>query len=357
MNTITINGAFRGQQLTGQQRYAAELAAALLILEETIRERRAPHRIQKNKWLAWLWAQFLVFENLRSGYLLTLTSRGPLLARRHVITVHDLFVLSHPEWFSRFYCLSHVVALKWQIRSAALIIAVSEPVAAQLRALPLCKTRVVVAPNAPAHAFLRSGQDSGAERLLGEFGLQQGGFLLALSSTDPRKNMSMLFESYEGVPQGLRSGLPLVVVGPGPSSVFAACSADAPPSEIRHLGYVTDGQLAGLYGGAAAVLFPTLDEGFGLPAVEALACGATLVVSDIEVLRWVCGEHATYVDPTSVAAWTEVITSIAAGHGAPEDVESRSARRASVEARFSWNTSAQTVLRAITAFHSDRESN
>lgn len=279
----------------------------------------------------------------KDEYLLTLTSRGPLLARRHIVVVHDLFVLTHPEWFSRSYVLTHAWVLRLQIRSARAILAVSEPVRDQVRALTGNSKPVVVVANAPANAFLESVSEAQVAAVLEKYGLDREKFVLSVGSRDPRKNLERLGNAYLSLPLNIRDEYPLVLVGPR-SSVFVDVSIARDPS-IKSVGYVSDADLACLYIASKIVVFPTLDEGFGLPAVEALSCGARLLVSDIPVLKWVCREHAAYVNPGDTS-------SIAAGllrelsQTSPRTLDRERAREY-VRSRFSWKTSVDSLLTGV----------
>lgn len=347
---IRINGSFRGQTITGQQRYAAEVARHLAALRPESVYERAPGRWWSRKALrAWLWSQTVGFGRRRGEMLLTLTSRGPLAARRHVIVVHDLFVFTHPEWFSRRYAWSHIPVLWIQIFSARAIVAVSDPVAEQVRVLTKGRKSVLVAPNAPAEVFLEGGGPP--ETLLttlDRMGLTAGTFILAVGSLDPRKNLERLVEAHRRLPDPLRASHPLVIVG-GRNAATGHVSLTGDRS-TRLLGRISDEELAALYAAAAVVAFPTLDEGFGLPAVEALAAGAELLVSDIAVMRWVCGEFASYVDPYSIDAIArELSRALTETRGGPED---RAARRHYVASRFSWDLTCTAITEGLQAMSS-----
>ncbi|MGI3785610.1 MAG: glycosyltransferase family 4 protein, partial [Janthinobacterium lividum] len=231
--------------------------------------------------------------------LLSLTARAPLWARRHVLVVHDLFVLTNPEWFSRKYVWTHAPLLRLQLRTAKALVAVSEPVAAQLASYGV---PVSVAPNAPSAVF-SSASMLDDEIVLEARGLRRGTYLLAVGSLDPRKNLPLLARAYAALTPEERASHPLVVVGGG-AAIFRSQDIAWSP-EVVDAGYVSDDELRALYAGARAVVFVSLAEGFGLPLVEAAAAGAgSLVISDIEVFRWVCGPAAHYVDPTSVESIT-----------------------------------------------------
>lgn len=335
---IMINGSFRGQRVTGQQRYAIEIAGRLLA-RSGVRERSSDSVQIASPLRAWAGAQFAGLGRDRSERLLTLTSRGPLAVARHVVVVHDLFVLDHPEWFSRLYVATHAPVLRAQLLSAELVIAVSDPVAERARALTRTGTTVITVPNAPSDLF-RPGLPDPVS--LSEHGLQRGGYVLAVSSTDPRKNLSRLESAHSALPRSVRVKFPLVLAG-GSSSIFAKSETAADDAVIR-LGYVDDDELARLYSAAALVAFPSLDEGFGLPPVEALASGADVLVSEVPVLRWVCGDDAHYADPLSVTSITAALRTALENPSAEGE---RARRSEAVRSRFSWQTSADSLYSAI----------
>jgi glycosyltransferase involved in cell wall biosynthesis len=324
---IVVNRSFATQRVTGQQRYAGEIADRLVgrpsvgALEPMGWWRGSPLRV-------WVWALSVLPVRAGSRVLLSLTARAPLWARRHVLVVHDLFVLTNPEWFSRKYVLTHAPLLRFQLRTAKALVAVSEPVADQLAGygVPVC-----VAPNAPSAVFSASStQDD--EEVLEARGLRRGTYLLAVGSLDPRKNLPLLARAYAALTPQERAAHPLVVVGGG-AAIFRSQDLAWSP-EVIDAGYVTDDELRALYAGARAVVFVSLAEGFGLPLVEAAAAGAgSLVISDIEVFRWVCGDGAYYVDPTSAE-------SITAGLRSSIDAELRPGIDLG---RFVWDESARRV--------------
>jgi glycosyltransferase involved in cell wall biosynthesis len=264
-----------------------------------------------------------------------------LFARNHVVTVHDLFVFEHPEWYSRRYVLTHRAVQWFQMRTATVLVAVSEPTAERLRAIVGQRCMIVVAPNAPSPSLEQADHDLTA-RVMATHNLSEGRFFLAVGSADPRKNLSRIAEAHSG--SGLAAELPLVVVG-SQAGIFRSAPQGI-EREVRRLGYVDDATLSALYAAAAAVVFVPLAEGFGLPAVEALAGEAQLICSDIAVLRWVCRDDATYVDPMDIGAIAAAMREVLAS---PRSAAAVAAAATRARARFSWTSSAAVVLDAIEA--------
>lgn len=327
---VLINQSYRMQRITGQQRYATEIASRLR--ESSRFSGIAPSGFWARSSLrVWAWLQLVLPFAAGRGLVLSMTSRAPLWRRRHVLVVHDLFVLTNPEWFSRLYVWTHAPLLRTQLRSAAAVVAVSEPVAEQVaRIFP---RTIVVAPNAPSAVFHQDHSDRAVDLdAVRSRGLEPDEYLLTVGSMDPRKNLALLAEAYGLLDETERTRHPLVVVGGG-SAVFRTEQITWPAGTVD-AGYVDDDELRQLYRGARAVVFVSRAEGFGLPLVEAAAAGTGhLVVSDIAVFRWICGDGATYVDPASAH-------SIAAGLRA--SLRDPSPPGIDLD-RFSWETSADII--------------
>ena len=328
--TILVNQSYAMQRVTGQQRYAGEIAKRLAG-RETFHAVAPSGFWARSTLRVWIWVQLLLPWLAGRSTVLSMTSRAPLWRRRHVLVVHDLFVLTNPEWFSRRYVWTHAPLLRLQLRSAATVVAVSQPVADQLPSY--YRGPVVVAPNAPSEAFTADVAAAGdPERVLGTLGLLPGRYLLTVGSRDPRKNLGRLAQAYSSLDPQQRADFPLVVVGGG-HAAFRDEEIEW-PAGVVHAGYLPDDELRVLYSRARAVVLVSQAEGFGLPLVEAAAAGTpTLVVSDIPVFRWVCGSAAHYVDPRSVAA---VAAGLCAGITDPkrQDINLE---------RFNWDESARII--------------
>lgn len=325
--TVVVNQSYVGQRVTGQQRYATEIAGRLGPAT-TFTAKRPAGFWAASKARVWAWVQFVLPVLARGAAVLSMTSRAPLWCRRHVLVVHDLFVISHPEWYSRSYVWTHAPLLRAQIRTAAGVVAVSQPVADELAALG--RTGVQVAPNAPSDAFVGGGDEPST--VLVDKGIDRGSYFLAVGSRDPRKNLHRLAEAYGMLDEDTREAHALVLVGGG-ASIYRDQEITWPSGTVE-AGYVDDDELRRLYRDARSVVFVSLAEGFGLPLVEAAAAGApSLLISDIEVFRWICGDGARYVDPMSS-------TAIAAG--LREELVEQS--QADIDlSRFDWDRSAAAV--------------
>ena len=203
------------------------------------------------------------------------TFRGPFRARAPlVVTVHDLAVLRHPEWFNRWTAAYSRLAVPRVVRAAARVIAVSEFTKRELvDLLAVPPERIRVVPNAVDDAFTPDGPRA------------EGDYVLAVGTLEPRKNLARIARAVDGE---------LRVVG-----ARGWRGVDAPPN-ARWLGDVPDAELAALYRGARCLVYASLYEGFGIPVAEALACGCPVVTSEGTAMAEIAGGDAAYVDPADV---------------------------------------------------------
>jgi glycosyltransferase involved in cell wall biosynthesis len=203
------------------------------------------------------------------------TFRGPFRPRQPlVVTVHDLGVLRHPEWFNRWTSTYSRLAVPRVVAAASRVIAVSEFTKRELISLldtPADKIRVI--PNGVEDVFTLAGPRA------------DGDYVLAVGTLEPRKNLARIAQAVDGE---------LRVVG-----VRGWGGVDPPPN-VTWLGDVSDDELASLYRGARCLVYASLYEGFGIPVAEALACGCPIVTSAGSPMQEIAGEDATYVDPTNV---------------------------------------------------------
>lgn len=219
-----------------------------------------------------------------------------------VITIHDLLPLRFPEMYPRLrYYFRHV--LPRIARASTAVIAVSETTRDEVRrCFGALDTPVYVVHGAYASdafsattASRERAEEARRKHRLGEY-------LLAVGETRPYKNTRRLLAAFARLS---RDDLELAIVGKGskmdPDLVRLPRELGV-EQRVRFLGHVPDHDLAALYGGAAAFVFPSLYEGFGIPPLEAMACGCPVICSRAASLPEVCGDAAEYVDPLDVGS-------------------------------------------------------
>jgi glycosyltransferase involved in cell wall biosynthesis len=223
------------------------------------------------------------------------------------------------------------------LRAAAVVFHNSRDVGRQLVETGLVPAEKLV--HAPLGVAAEFAPDAAGPVELPAPGLPERPFLLHVGSHIPRKRIDVLLDVFAAVGKRL-PGLGLVQVGPPwPPRYAGQVERLGLEAGVRKFAALTRGQLAELYRRAAAVLVPSEAEGFGLPVVEALACGATVVASDIPVLREVGGDAVVFRPVADVPAWADAVTQVVTdpASGPPRDT------RLSQAARYSWREHARVI--------------
>jgi glycosyltransferase involved in cell wall biosynthesis len=310
--TVYINGKFTAQRLTGVQRYAGELVRALDLAVEAgerwvllVPPQGTPPALRhiEVKVVAavgpslHLWEQLALPLAARSGLLLNLAGSAPLLARRQWCTFHDAAVFDHPDVFTPAFRRWYRFHFRWLARHAERLLTVSAHSRRRLALhLGLPEAAIGIVPNGGDHLIGIAEDPAVLQRL----GLQGCRWFVAVGSESRLKNWPVLLRAWSllAPPPDLR----LVLVGGRNAAVFAGQQPVATGArQMVHAGAATDGELKALLQGAVALVMPSLDEGFGLPPLEAMALGCAAVVADAGALPEVCGDAALYVDPRDPA--------------------------------------------------------
>ncbi|MBI2954155.1 MAG: glycosyltransferase family 4 protein [Chloroflexi bacterium] len=267
---------------------------------------------------------------------------------KSVITVHDLAFLRYPHLLtadSRAYY--HQISRA--VRSADAIIAVSKATKNDLvEQLDASEEKISVIPEASEAVFQPISDRRLLEGIRQRYRLPEN-FVLFVGTIEPRKNLCTLIEAFaalRGERGASRPGayLPeLVIAGEKGwlyDDVFSTVEAVGVDDLVRFIGRVTQEDLVGLYNLATALAMPSLYEGFGLPVLEAMACGTPVVAADAASLPEVAGAAALLVDPLDVPGWASAISRISDDRCLREDLGRRGLRRAR---DFSWQrTAAET---------------
>ncbi len=270
----------------------------------------------------------------------------PIATRRPTITtIHDLSVLVHPAWHPADRVRWYERAFARGVSQSVRFIAASQFTRAEMvRVLGLPVDRIDVTYQAARPGFTpRSPEVVATTRA--HFGLPER-FLLFVGTLEPRKNLVGLLEAYACLPAFVRAKTPLAIAGGwgwNTDEIESRLRAFDLTRSVRLLGYVHDATLAALYSGCRALVWPSLYEGFGLPPLEALACGAAVAVSNAASLPEVVGEAAVQLPPHDTTAWSETLRRLI------EDESWRAAlaaRGPAQAARFSWRRCAAETLAA-----------
>ena len=282
------------RQLSGVERWAVELAERLPALRPGFYGiARPPRALAYRAGQAWEQLALPVVAR-RAGARLVLgpANLAPLAWRGNVVVIHDAVALSHPEWFSSAYAAWHGRVLPALARRARRVVTVSRFSRDELERHTGVAAEVV--PGGVDERFTPSADAARARRAL----RLERPYVLCVAGEGERKNLGALAAIARAVrPRGLE------VVAAG--SRRAHHSRGAAPPDVRALGYVDDALLPGLYAGAEAFVLPSRHEGFGLPCLEAMACGTPVVASAVGALPETCGDAAVLVDAADLPAAVE----------------------------------------------------
>jgi glycosyltransferase involved in cell wall biosynthesis len=359
VQTISINGRFLGQPLTGVQRFALELTRAL---DQRIGAGALPDRLKNARWRllapmdvpqthefrhialkrfgpfsGHLWEQTALARRAAGDILVGFGGSGPLLHRRQLVVIHDVTIFRHPEAFSRAYRATHK-ALGFGLTRTARIATVSRFSRGELGTIFRVRPdKIAVIYNATDH-FSGLIPD---ETVLQRLGLDGTNFFFMLGTLKPNKNVDFAIRAFDAL--GDR-GWKLVIAGAlDRSGVF---KADAPASaeNLIFTGRLSDAEIIALERRARAFVFPSLYEGFGIPPLEAMTQGCPVLAADIPAVREACGEAALYFDPRNRASLEDAMRGIMdAGGDAPGLAEKARTNLA----RFSWDKSAGALLSTL----------
>lgn len=258
-----------------------------------------------------------------------------------VVTVHDLTFFDHPELHERSKVPYFRAMTRLAARRAAALVCVSQATADRLDGLLHPRVPVVVAPHGidtdrfrpVGHPAVDDGADAAVLSALGV----RPPFVAFVGTLEPRKNVAGLVRAAERLP----AGTTLVLAGQegwGTGGLDEAVARST--GSVVRLGYVADGVVPVLYRRAAAVAYPALVEGFGLPALEALACGARLVTTSGTAMAALVGDAAALVPPGDDEALAHALAEAVAGRGPDPSAGPATA------APFTWRASAERHLEA-----------
>jgi len=325
------------------QRYAAELvrrfgdAAALIVP-------RSPLRGIKGH----LWEQTVL--PLRTGrrLLWSPNNTGPLSIEHQVCTIHDLIPLDHPEWFTPQFVRMNRVLIRVLAHKVRHIIAISHHTKERiLELLGVPDNKVTVVPNGVDPAFATvSGLDTATN--LSNFNLSAGRYVLCVGSLEPRKNLSRLLQAWDLVRERIPADFELVIAGGAGSKTVFAEELKAPiPAKARFLGYVPERALPALYSGAAAFVYPSLSEGFGLPPLEAMAAGTPVITSATSALPEIAEGAALLIDPRSPSEIGSAIQRLVESPSLCDAMRRAGKVRAQ---EFSWERCSNTTLKLLEGY-------
>ena len=305
----------------------------------TFVDRRVPVRP-----LVWAWNRvgWPPIEALTSHNFDIVHSTTPLLLPSRsgvrVCTVYDLDFLAHPDRTRAEMRRDYPALVRDHAARADLVVTISAYSKAQI------EQRLDVSPD--RIAVCRPGVPSWIAAPLARRPSDPVGHVLFVGTLEPRKNLSVLLAAYRLLLERQPDAAPLVLAGQAtPAAEAWIAEAQSPPLKGRVVieGYVSNARRAELYAGASLVVLPSLDEGFGLPVLEAMALGIPVVASTVGALPEVVGDAGILVDPADVRGLASAIASVTADSGLAGRMREAGIARSRA---FNWPASARALLTA-----------
>lgn len=260
-----------------------------------------------------------------------------------VMTIHDLSLFLYSETHEDHLVARARMRLPTMIRTATKIITPSETVKKEVSThLKVNEAKIVAIPEAARPGFVRkSGEE--VSTLKRKLGIDEQ-FILFVGTIEPRKNLITLIRAFEEIIRATALRPQLVIAGKEGwrnNELFDYLRGTAAAERLRFTGYVSDQELAALYSACSVFVYPSLYEGFGLPLLEAMACGAPVITSQIPSIRETVGSAARLVVPTDIGGLAQAIVDVLEVPAERKHLATEGQKRA---AGFTWQKTAEATM-------------
>jgi len=331
---VVVNTRVLRAPLTGVQRYTLELLGRFGGKVQAVAPKKGLFGIQGH-----LWEQLVLPYYAKGKLLFSPASTGPLLVSRQVVTIHDVAFADRPEGFNpkfRAFYQFLVPRLAQRVRAVITVSAFSRERLIEWARIPPSHVHAI---HLGVDQRFSPRQVDCIERARNALQIPSPYYILSLGSIEPRKNLPRLLAAWEKIQQELPREVWLVVAGgKGKSTVFNNVEIQKLPPRVYLTGRVADELLPALYSGALAFVYPSLYEGFGLPPLEAMACGTPVLTSNVTAMPEVVGDAGLLVDPYDVEAIAHGIRRLVEDSALREELKRKGLERAK---QFTWERTAE----------------
>jgi glycosyltransferase involved in cell wall biosynthesis len=260
-----------------------------------------------------------------------------------VVTIYDLVLEKFPETMHWKNWLSLKTLMRVSARKASKIIAISENTKKDIIDYFRIDEEKIRVIHLGINSQFSPQPDSNEAEVLSKYNLT-GGYILSVGTLEPRKNFHRLINAYKMVASSGQKTPKLVIIGGqgwGNEELGKVVRESGLDERVRLAGYVPDEDLPILYRQAAAFVYPSLYEGFGLPPLEAMACGTPVITSNLSSIPEVVGDAAMLIDPYNTAEIAQAIASVLKNEGLRDNLRTSGLARSRL---FNWDKTARETL-------------
>lgn len=358
---VYINGRFLSQRVTGVQRFAREIVNALdkilqksqnmdewyIIVPKNFKNDLPTEKIKIKmcgKLTGHLWEQLELPFFAQDGILLNLCNCAPLIKKNQVITIHDAAIVAYPNAYSWKFRMWYKFLYFFCGKRADRIITVSEFSRNELnKYFNIPKDKISVVYNGIEHMERIDEDDS----IIDYLKLREEKFVLAVSSHNKTKNFALVLRTAKRMPE-----MKFVITGGFNSAIFKRDSVEK-LANVIYTGYISDEKLVSLYKHASVFVYPSLYEGFGIPPLEAISQGCSVIVSKCAALPEICGDNAVYCQIDDERDLSDKIKEVVLGtkwRGSVKQIMH-------VQDKYSWMKSAKNIYDILSVNGEDNHGN
>lgn len=327
-------------QITGVQRYTREIlsrsSGEIVVLK--------PQKPMQG-FRGHIWEQFILPLKLKGKLLWSPSNTGPLTVKKQVVSIMDVSPLDNPGWSSKKFSGWYQFLIPRLIKKVNAVITISE--FSRDRILYYCPeaaSKIHVTLLAADQRFKPVDKDE-VDSVVVQLNLPSQHYIVALGSLEPRKNLHTLLKVWSQVHSKLPDEVWLVLAGAkGQALVFGDQTYESLPPRVHLTGHVPDNTLPALYSGALASVYLSFYEGFGLPPLEAMSCGAPVLVSNTTSLPEVVGDAGLMVDPSDLEAIGDGLIRLVEDSKLRKDLRLLGLARAK---QFNWEKTAQQTWQVL----------
>jgi glycosyltransferase involved in cell wall biosynthesis len=294
------------------------------------------------RWPSYLWQQTRALQRLQPDWYLSTFLLPPRVPCRAAVIVHDVSFRAHPEYFPASIAAYMRVLVGWAVHRAEVVLTISEFTRRELQHYyPAARDKTTVVSCGVSSEFT-AVRDAEADRELLTYGIEAP-YLLAVGNIHPRKNLNRLLDAYLQLRQTMPDAPQLVWAGVERWG-STALQQQARSAGVHLPGRIAPEHLPALYRQAVALIYPSVYEGFGLPPIEAMACGTPVIASNTTSMPEVVGDAALLVDPFRVDDLAQALKRVVSDAALRAELRARGLTQAK---QYRWEAVAERVWRAL----------